>query len=149
MDKKIFKNKKALHDYEIIEKLEVGIVLEGFEVKSIRSGNINIANSYANFINSELFLQDMHISPYKINQSIDPYRKRKLLLHKKQLLHLQSSVSQKRLTLIPLNLYINEKQKVKVELALCKGLKSYDKRQKESDKQNKKTINQLKRCNKI
>jgi len=147
---KTFKNRKAFHDYEILEKLEAGIALEGCEVKSIMLGNLNLTDSYAHFSNNEIHLLGLHISLYKFTSgTYDPYRKRKLLLHKNQIFRLQSEISRKHLTLIPLNIYFNEKNKVKVELGLCVGLKKYDKRKKISEKENKKNLLNYKNIGKL
>jgi SsrA-binding protein len=142
----IAQNKKAYHDYEIIEKVEAGIALTGAEVKSIRGGKVNLAESFAQCSSGELFLNNLHISAYaKLGfYHPDPYRKRKLLLKKKQIIHLCEEVDRKQLTLIPLGMYF-QKQWVKVELGLCKGLKKYDKRQKIAEEDSKRRLSQLKK----
>jgi SsrA-binding protein len=122
-------NRKARHEYFILEALEAGIVLTGTEVKSLRKGNANLQDSYAELRNGELWLEGMHISPYEhgnINNH-DPRRKRKLLLQRKQLHKLNSRMKEKGLTLIPLSVYFKGPY-AKVELALAHGKKSYDKR---------------------
>ena len=140
----VARNKKALHDYEVLERFETGIVLEGSEVKSIRAGTINLVDCYAMASNGELFVHHMHITPYGQSKAYapDPYRRRKLLVHKKQVAKLAESVSKKGLSLIPLSLYIKE-QWVKVELGLCKGRKQFDKRQKLATQDVKRKIDQL------
>lgn len=128
-EKIITTNRKARHEYEILESMETGIVLLGTEVKSLREGRANLKESFANVRNGELFLHNAHISPYShgnINNH-DPIRTRKLLLHKKQIKKLIGKVQEKGLTLVPLRLYFKN-GKVKVELALAKGKKIYDKR---------------------
>lgn len=131
---KIFvSNRAARHYYEIIELYEAGIVLNGFEVKSIREGRTQIKDSYAGFENGELFLYNCHISPYSFHTHLtltplDPLRKRKLLMHKMELKRLRGKSEEKGLTLIPLKLY-QKGRKIKVEIALCKGKKLYDKRE--------------------
>ncbi|MFQ5866283.1 MAG: SsrA-binding protein SmpB [bacterium] len=128
-EKIITTNRKARHEYEILESMETGIVLLGTEVKSLREGRANLKESFANVRNGELFLYNAHISPYShgnINNH-DPIRTRKLLLHKKQIKKLIGKVQEKGLTLVPLRLYFKN-GKVKVELALAKGKKIYDKR---------------------
>jgi SsrA-binding protein len=127
----IASNKKALRDYNIIERLEAGIELKGSEVKSVRSGNVNFKDSFARIENGEVFLYNTHISPYAEASylNVEPTRVRKLLLHKRQINKLWQSVSQRGFTLVPLNIYFNDKGFSKIELALCKGKKLYDRRQ--------------------
>ena len=123
-------NKKARHEFFIEDTIEAGIVLKGTEVKSIRQGKVNIKESYANIVNGEVFLNGMHISPYEQGNiyNVDPIRKRKLLLHKRQIRKLISETKLKGLTLVPLSIYLKD-GKVKVELAVAKGKKLFDKRQ--------------------
>lgn len=123
-------NRKAKHEYFIEETIEVGIALRGTEVKSIRQGKINIKESYAVVENGEVFVYSMHISPYEQGNiyNVDPVRKRKLLLHKREIRRLSAAVMQKGYTLIPLTVYIKDGL-VKVELAIAKGKKLYDKRE--------------------
>jgi len=128
---KIFvtRNKKALHDYFILENMEAGIALLGTEVKSLRDHRANLKDSYAEFRGRELFLISAHISQYpagNINNH-DPLRDRKLLLHKKEISRLIGKVKEKGLTLVPLSIYFIG-GKAKVEIALAKGKKEYDKR---------------------
>lgn len=128
---KIFvtRNKKALHDYFILENMEAGIALLGTEVKSLRDHRANLKDSYAEFRGRELFLIGAHISPYpagNINNH-DPLRDRKLLLHKKEISRLIGKVKEKGLTLVPLSIYFIG-GKAKVEIALAKGKREYDKR---------------------
>jgi SsrA-binding protein len=122
-------NRKARHDYFIIEALEAGIVLTGTEVKSLRKGNANLQDSYAELRSGEVWLEGMHISPYEqgnINNH-EPRRKRKLLLQRKQIRKLIGGMKEKGLTLIPLSVYFKGPF-AKVELALARGKKSFDKR---------------------
>ncbi|RMD89203.1 MAG: SsrA-binding protein SmpB [Calditrichaeota bacterium] len=130
MDEKIITtNRKARHDYEILETMEAGIVLQGTEVKSLREGRANLKDSYATVKDGEVFLLNAHISPYKhgnINNH-EPTRTRKLLLNKKEIRRLIGKVQEKGLTLVPLKMYFKN-GKVKVELALARGKKIYDKR---------------------
>jgi len=122
-------NRKARHEYFIIEALEAGIVLTGTEVKSLRKGNANLQDSYAELRSGEVWLEGMHISPYEqgnINNH-DPRRRRKLLLQRKQIRKLIGGMKEKGLTLIPLSVYFKGPY-AKVELALARGKKSYDKR---------------------
>ena len=122
-------NRKAYHDYEVLETYEAGIVLKGTEVKSAKQGRINLKDSYAKIENGEIFLFNAHISPYTHGNvyNHDPRRTRKLLLHKKEIMRLYGKVKEKGLTLIPLKAYIKN-GKIKIELGLCKGKKVYDKR---------------------
>jgi len=123
-------NRKARHEFFIEDTIEAGIVLKGTEVKSIRQGKVNIKESYAIIDNGEIFINGMHISPYEqgnIN-NVDPIRKRKLLLHKRQIRKLIGETKLKGLTLVPLSIYLKD-GKVKVEIAVAKGKKLYDKRQ--------------------
>ncbi len=129
--KVIATNKKAEHDYYILERYEAGIVLEGSEVKSARNGNISIKEGYAIIENGEIYLINVHISPYEKTSSFqpDPKRKRKLLLHKHEIKRLIGKVQRRGFTLIPLKVYINERGYIKVELGLGKGKKLIDKRE--------------------
>lgn len=127
----IVKNKKALFNYELVEKFEAGIVLLGTEVKSLRERSVNMSDSYASFKkNGELFIVNMHISPYHFGNrnNHEPLRERKLLMKKRELRRLQGKIKEQGLTLIPVKLYF-ARGKVKVELALAKGKKLHDKRE--------------------
>ena len=128
--KLIVANKKARHDYFIEETFETGIVLVGTEVKSIRQGKVNIKDGYARVENSEVFLYNVHISPYEKGNIFnkDPLRVRKLLLHKSEIRKLIGYVQQKGYTLIPLSFYLKDGL-IKVELGIGIGKKNYDKRQ--------------------
>lgn len=127
--KTLVENRKARHDYFIEEAMEAGIVLVGTEVKSIRGGKANLRDSYADIANGEIFIKNMHISPYEQGNIFnrDPLRERKLLLHKGEIEKLLGYTSQKGYTLIPLSLYLKD-GKVKVNLGVCRGKKDYDKR---------------------
>ena len=125
-------NKKARHDYFIEETYEAGIVLTGTEIKSVRAGKVSIKESYAKIDSrGELFLYGMNISPYEQGNrfNVDPVRPRKLLLHKKEIMKLLGAITRDGLTLVPLSMYINEDGRAKVELALARGKKNYDKRE--------------------
>ena len=137
----IAENRKARHDYIIEESFEAGIVLTGTEVKSMRGGRINLKDSYAQIENGELFLHGMHISPYEQGNifNVDPLRSRKLLMHKKEIMRLLGKVQTDGLTLVPLKAYF-DRDKVKSELALVRGKKLYDKRQKKKKKSAKREI---------
>lgn len=123
-------NRKARHEYFIEDTIEAGLVLKGTEVKSIRQGKINVKESYAVVENGEVYVYNMHISPYEQGNiyNVDPIRKRKLLLHKREIRKLDSFIMQKGYTLVPLTVYIKDGL-VKVELAVAKGKKLYDKRE--------------------
>lgn len=124
-------NKKARHDYFIEEVYEAGIVLTGTEIKSIRAGKVSIKESYAKVENGEVIVYGMNISPYEQGNrfNVDSLRPRKLLLHKQEIRKLIGYTTQKGLTLIPLNLYINEDGRAKMEIAVARGKKNYDKRE--------------------
>jgi SsrA-binding protein len=126
----VCQNKKARHDYHIIEVIEAGMVLVGTEVKSLREGRANLKDSYARIRNGELYLVQAHISPYSHAHydNHDPERVRKLLVHKRELKRLTGKTQEKGLTLVPLKIYFKE-GKAKVVLALASGKKSYDKRE--------------------
>ena len=126
----VISNRKALHDYLILERFEAGIVLKGTEVKSLRKGNANLQDSYAMIRNGEVWLLGMHIDPFEkgnINNH-DPRRERKLLFHKSEIRKLIGKTSEKGLTLIPLKVYFKN-NRTKVELGIGKGKKLYDKRE--------------------
>lgn len=141
MSKIIADNRKARHDYFLIEKFEAGIALVGTEVKSMRAGRVNLKDSYAQIDDGELFLYNMHVSPYEQGSfsNVDPTRKRKLLMHKREIMRLLGSVKEKGLTLVPTKLYFSD-SKVKVELALAQGKKLHDKRASEKEKDTKREI---------
>ena len=128
--KTIAQNKKAFHDYFIEETYEAGIVLSGTEVKSLRLGRVNLKDSHAAVHRGELFLYDVHISPYEQGNIFnkEPRRTRKLLMHKREIAKLYGLVEQDGYSLIPISLYFKD-GRVKVELALAKGKKLYDKRE--------------------
>ncbi len=123
-------NRKARRDYTILEKMEAGIVLVGTEVKALREGRANLTDSYATVNDEELWLYNAHISPYSMGNRFnhEPKRTRKLLMHAREIRRLIGKVQEKGLTLVPLRIYFNDNGKVKVELGLGRGKKSYDKR---------------------
>ncbi len=127
--KTISQNKKAYHDYFILDQYEAGIELCGTEVKSLRQGRVNLKDSWCSVVDGELLINGMHISSYEQGNIFnkDPMRVRKLLMHKKEILHLYGKVKQDGCSLIPLSLYFKG-SKVKVKVGLCKGKKLYDKR---------------------
>lgn len=144
--KQIASNRKAYHDYFIEDKLEAGIELAGTEVKSIRQGSVNLKDSFCAVKDGEMFLYGMHISPYEKGNIFnkDPRRTRKLLLHKKEILKLQVKVQQDGYALIPLSLYLSG-PRVKVELALARGKKLYDKREAAAQRDAKREMDRLSR----
>ena len=134
--KNITVNKKAFHDYEIIEKYDAGIALLGSEVKSIREGRVSFKDSYVEIRSREAFLVNAHISPYPnaTYNNHEPERVRKLLLHKQELKKLDRKIKTRGVTVIPLRMYFSPKGHVKVEIALAKGKRLYDKKQKIKEK---------------
>lgn len=128
--KTVAQNKKAYHDYFVLEDMEAGIELFGTEVKSIRQGKLNLKDSWCIIDNGQLFLNGMHVSPYEHGNIFnrDPLRVRRLLMHKMEIARLKSQVMQKGLALVPLSIYFF-KGKAKVKIGLCKGKKLYDKRE--------------------
>ena len=139
--KQIASNRKAFHDYFIEERYEAGIELFGTEVKSLRQGTVNLKDSWCDITNGELFIKQMHISPYEKGNIFnrDPIRPRKLLMHKKEIMKLYGTIKQDGLTLVPLSLYFKN-SRVKVEVGLCRGKKLYDKRADMAKKDAKRTI---------
>lgn len=134
-------NRKARHDYFVEETIEAGLELVGTEVKSIRNGRANLKDSYADIYNGEVFIKNMHVSPYEQGNifNVDPVRERKLLLHKQEIRRLDELVSRDGYTLIALSLYLKQ-GRVKVALGICKGKKNYDKRDAMLEKAHKRDI---------
>ena len=139
--KEISANRKAFHDYFVLERYEAGIELAGTEVKSIREGQINLKDSYCVIKNNELWARGIHISPYEKGNIFnkDPVRPRRLLMHKREILKLNARVMQDGVALIPLSVYFSN-GKVKLEIGLCKGKKLHDKRDSESERESKRDI---------
>ena len=139
--KEIAANRKAFHDYFVLERFEAGISLAGTEVKSIRGGQVNLKDSYCTIKDGELWARGMHVSPYEHGNIFnkDPVRTRKLLMHKREIAKLNARVMQDGVALIPLSLYFKD-GKVKVELGLCKGKKNYDKRDSDAEREAKRDI---------
>lgn len=123
-------NRKAFHDYFVQETHEAGLVLTGTEIKSVRAGAVNLRDAYAQVRDGELWMQNAHISPYEAGNrfNVDPYRPRKLLMHRKEINRLMGRAQEKGLTIVPLRIYL-KKNRAKVEIALVKGKKQYDKRE--------------------
>ena len=148
-NKTLAENRKARHDYFVDEAMEAGIASVGTEVKSIRNGRVNLKDCYADINNGEIFINNMHISPYEQGNifNVDPLRKRKLLLHKSEIQRLIGIVQQQGVALIPLSLYLKN-GRVKVNLGVCRGKKNYDKRDTMLEKAHKREMDrQLKERN--
>ncbi len=137
----VAQNKKARHDYFIEEVFEAGIELVGTEVKSIRAGRVNLKESFVDIDGGEMFVIGMHVSPYEQGNifNCDPLRKRKLLMHKREIMRLFGQTQEKGLTLVPLSLYLKD-SRVKLELALARGKKLYDKRADAAERSAKRDI---------
>ena len=133
--KQIAANRKAFHEYFVLERYEAGIELAGTEVKSLRAGTVNMKDSYCTVKNGELFIRSLHISPYEKGNIFnkDPVRPRRLLMHKREIAKLNAAVMQDGVAIIPLSLYFKD-SRVKVEIGLCKGKKLYDKRNDDAKK---------------
>ncbi|MDR3053598.1 MAG: SsrA-binding protein SmpB [Coriobacteriales bacterium] len=140
--KNIAKNRRAFHDYSIDETFEAGIELTGTEVRSLRESNAQITDTFALVRRGEVWLHGMHIAPYSHGNRAngDPDRKRRLLLHKKQIRYLEQKTKQDGMTLVPLNLYFAPNGLVKVELGLAKGKKNYDKRASMAERDSKREV---------
>lgn len=141
-------NREARFNYFVLESIECGIVLTGTEIKSIRDGKCNLKDSYARIRNNEIYLLNMNVAEYKEGNIFNhnPKRTRKLLLHKNEILKLSSKIEQDGLTLVPLKLYF-KKNKVKILLGLCKGKKTYDKRETIKERDLKREANKLQKYN--
>ena len=150
LPRRIAQNKKARHDYFIEETYEAGIELTGTEVKSIRQGKVNLRDSYAYLKDSEVFISGMHVSPYEQGNiyNHDPERRRKLLMHKREIVRIGHTIAEKGFTLVPLRVYFKD-GRAKVELGLCRGKHTIDKRQtlrkREQDRDVDRALKDLKR----
>ena len=142
--KEICANRKAFHEYFVLERYEAGIELAGTEVKSIRAGQVNLKDSFCTVKDGELFVRGMHISHYEHGNIFnkDPVRPRRLLMHKREIMKLNSRIMQDGVALVPLSLYFKD-SRVKLELGLCKGKKLHDKRDSEADRQSKRDIDRI------
>lgn len=140
-------NKRARFEYEILEKIEAGIVLTGTEIKSLRSSKASITESFCQFIDGELYIINMMIDEYKLGTFYNHQakRERKLLLHKKELQKFQKKLKDAGNTIIPLKLYINEKGYAKLQIALARGKKLFDKRESIKDRENKRTLDRIRK----
>ncbi len=124
-------NKHVSHDYQVLESFEAGMALQGSEVKAVREGRISLKESYAELRNNEVYLVKCHISPYEAANIFnhDPLRDRKLLLHRREIRRLTGKIQERGLTLVPTRVIINDRGKIKLELALAKGKREYEKRE--------------------
>ena len=139
--KTIATNKKAFHEYFVLESYECGISLSGTEVKSIRKGGVNLKDAWCSVDNGEMIIKQMHISPYEHGNifNLPPTRNRKLLMHKKEIMHLFGTVKQEGLALVPLSVYFKDSN-IKVQLCLCRGKKLHDKRETAAKRDAQRTI---------
>ena len=145
--KNIAQNKKARHDYAVLDTLEAGIALTGTEVKSCRAGGVSLVDSYATIRNGELMLLGTHIAPYAFGnrENHEERRNRRLLVHKKEILRLKKSIEQKGLTLIPLGFYFNSKGRVKVSIGVCRGKNAGDKREAMKEREDKRDMDRMRK----
>ncbi|MCB9230129.1 MAG: SsrA-binding protein SmpB [Bacteroidia bacterium] len=142
----VIKNRKARFEFHFLETFEVGIVLKGTEIKSIRESKVNLAEAFCYFRDEELWVKGMHISPYEFGNlhNVDPFRERKLLLKKKELKKLKENLEQKGLTIVVSKLFFNERSLCKLEIALAQGKKLYDKRQDMKEKDSRREMKDIK-----
>lgn len=140
--KTVAQNKKAYHDYFVLDTYEAGIELFGTEIKSVRAGKLNLKESWCNVVNGEMLANGVHISPYELGNRFnrDPLRPKRLLMHKKEIMRLMGEVKQEGCALIPLSVYFNERGRAKMLIGLCKGKKNYDKREAEAKKSAQRAI---------
>jgi SsrA-binding protein len=148
-DQTVITNRKARHDYYVLESYECGIVLKGAEVKSIRNGRANLQDGYARVDDGEVWLHGMHVSPYEFSRAEhDPVRKRKLLLHHKEIAEITRATEEKGVTLVPLRVYFKD-GRCKVELAVARGKARYDKRQaiakRDAQRETERTLKEMNR----
>ena len=145
-EKVVAQNRRAFHEYEVLETLEAGLVLTGTEVKSLRTGKASLAEAYATIENGEAFVRQLHISPYEQGNRFnpDPVRARKLLLHKRQIEELRRASEQQGHTLIPLKLYFS-KGRAKLLIAVARGKKSWDKRASLAERESKREMDRVRR----
>ena len=143
-DHKVAQNRKARHDYFILDTFECGIVLTGTEIKSVRAGRLNLKDGYASIKDGELWLLNVHISPYDKASfyNHEPLRPRKLLMHRYEIMRLLGKVKEKGLTLVPLSVYIKGGRRAKVEIALVKGKSQHDKRDSIAERDAKRSMEQ-------
>ena len=144
-DKSIARNKRAFHEYEMIETWEAGIELTGCEVRSLRENNCQLTDCFVLIRGGEMWLNNLHIAPYSHGNIFngDPDRRRKLLMHKKQIRYLHQKVAEKGLAIVPLKMYFNNRGLVKVEIALARGKKLHDKRASMKERDTKREIDRV------
>ena len=147
MSEDLVRNRKAWHDYHVLETWEAGISLQGTEVKSLRAGLGQLQDAYVDVTDGELWLKQAHISPYKFGTyaNHDPLRARKLLLHKAEITKMTSKVVRKGLTIIPLAIYLNEKGMIKVKVALAEGKAHADKREALKQREQKREMDRIRK----
>lgn len=145
VERTVAQNRRARHEYFLLETIEAGIVLTGTEIKSIRAGRANLNDAYAKVEAGEVLLYNMHVSPYEYGnrENHDPLRTRKLLLHKGEILRLIGKTREKGLTLVPLRLYLDAHGRAKVELALAKGKHAWDKREAIAERDVKREVDRV------
>ena len=141
------KNRKASHEYEFIDKFVAGIVLTGTEIKSIRNSQVTMSDAHCVFIGDELWIKNLHISEYSNGGYVnhEPKRERKLLLNRQELEKINGKVTTKGMTIIPTRLFVNDKGRAKVEIAVAKGKKLFDKRESLKDKDNKRDLDRIRK----
>lgn len=146
--KTVSNNRKARYEYEILDSYEAGLVLQGTEVKAVREGRVNLSDAYARFIRGELWLIGMHISPYTkaAQESHDPLRNRKLLLHQRELKKIHRQIQEKGLTVVPLKIYLKG-HLIKVAIGMARGKRKYDKRAAIAERDQKRDMDRLKKNN--
>ena len=144
---KVIQNRKARYEFEILDTIVTGIQLFGSEVKSVRLGQASLSDSFAIIHHNEVWLENMQITPYELNrmEMIEAKRSRKLLLHKKEIQKIQTKINEKGLTLVPLKAFFNDKGLLKIDLAIAKGKKLYDKRETIKARENQRQMEQIKK----
>ena len=141
------KNRKASHEYEFIDKFVAGVVLKGTEIKSIRNSQVTMSDAHCVFIENELWIKNLHISEYSNGGYVnhEPKRERKLLLNRQELEKINGKVTTKGMTIIPTRLFVNDKGRAKLEIAVAKGKKLFDKRESLKDKDNKRDLDRIRK----
>lgn len=141
----VIRNKKAGYEYDVLEKYTAGIVLTGSEIKSVRAGKVNLSDGFCYFKKDELYVRNIHIAEYKHGgyANHEPLRQRKLLLTKKELHRLQSKAKERGLTIVPLSMFINSRGYAKLDIALVRGKKKYDKRESIKEREAQKQLNRI------
>lgn len=141
------KNRKASHEYEFIDKFVAGVVLTGTEIKSIRNSQVTMSDAHCVFIKNELWIKNLHISEYSNGGYVnhEPKRERKLLLNRQELEKINGKVTTKGMTIIPTRLFVNDKGRAKLEIAVAKGKKLFDKRESLKDKDNKRDLDRIRK----